>query len=59
MTPQKIIQKLSKQYQMNKCYFCPSVETAYCPLCKKWMCDTCRKNYPERMKAFIKNVIRL
>ena len=51
--------QLSTVLELNKCYFCPNTETKYCGMCKKWMCDVCRANYPERMKAFIRNVIRL
>jgi len=38
----------------NKCYFCINTETKYCPLCRKWMCDDCRKNYPQRIEAMLK-----
>ena len=33
----------------EKCYFCESTETLYCSICKKWMCDGCRKNYYKRI----------
>jgi len=37
----------------HKCYNCDSLETKFCPLCDKWMCDSCRKDYPNRIKGFI------
>ena len=40
-----------------KCYFCDSMETLYCKLCKKWFCDECRKNYPVRMKAMMEGLL--
>ena len=43
---------------INKCYFCENIETLYCKICKKWMCDECRKNYPARMKAMFKEKLK-
>ncbi len=43
----------------NKCYFCPNVETKYCGMCRKWLCDNCRANYFMRAEEFLKNIIRL
>ena len=40
----------------EKCYFCESVETRFCKLCKKWLCRECRENYPKRIAAFTKNL---
>jgi len=42
-----------------KCYFCESAETLYCKICKKWMCDDCRKNYPTRIKAMLREKPRI
>jgi hypothetical protein len=38
----------------QKCWFpdCNEYHTKYCPICKKWLCDICRKNYAKRLKAF-------
>jgi hypothetical protein len=26
----------------------------YCNICKAWICDACRKNWPRRMQAFFR-----
>jgi len=43
---------------MTKCFFCPNTETKYCGLCKQWLCDECRANYPQRVEAWKEEVKR-
>ena len=44
--------------KMIQCHFCESYETKYCNWCDKYMCENCRKNYPARIKAMFKSILR-
>jgi len=37
----------------KKCYFCDSYNTRFCGMCKQWLCDWHRKNYPKRAWAML------
>ena len=41
----------------EKCYFCDSMETKYCSLCKHWFCDSCNTKYDKRIIAMIKEKV--
>jgi len=42
---------------VEKCYFCNSMETKYCSLCKHWFCDRCNTKYDKRIIAMIKEKV--
>jgi len=36
------------------CYFCENPDTKYCPVCDKYLCDNCRKDYKKRTAEALK-----
>ncbi len=41
----------------EKCFFCNSMETKYCGLCKHWFCARCNIKYDKRIIAMIKTKV--
>jgi len=42
----------------NRCYFCSNTEVKYCSICKQYLCNKHRYNYPVRLIGFLKERLK-